>query len=174
MLPQRKKHRLPAAEYRRIGSIWSLTLVVKRRQKVFAVPKVAAEALEVLLALATAKRTPLHAACIMPDHVHLIVSPSPECSVLTFVARFKQLTWKHARARGLRRSFWQRSFWDRGVRHDAQREREVIYVMQNPVRAGMVGTILDHPYSFAPWLEAARHRRRLRDEQIRARLEAKL
>jgi putative transposase len=170
MLPKRKRHRLPAEEYARIGSSWSLVLAVKRRQRVFADPDVAAEALQLLLALAVSKKTPLHSVCIMPDHVHIVVSPSPQCSVLTFVARFKQLTWRQARARGRRRSYWQRGFWDRGVRSEWQLDRENAYVMQNPVRAGLVDNILDYPYSFAPWLKAARLRRELRDKAIRAPL----
>jgi putative transposase len=170
MPPKRKKHRLPAAEYAVIGSTWSLTLAVKRRQRVFAISDVAAQALDVMLTLAETKQVFIHAACFMPDHVHLIVSPSTLCSVLTFVARFKQLTWKQARARGLRRSYWQRGFWDRGVRHRSQLDREVNYVMQNPVRGGLAPTVLDYAYSFAPWLKAARLRRELRDQQIRARL----
>jgi REP element-mobilizing transposase RayT len=170
MVPHRKKHRLPAIEYQRIGSVWSLTLAVKRRQKVFAIPEVATAAFDALITLADAKETPLLAACIMPDHVHIIVSPSLRCSVLTFVARFKQLTWWQARARGHRRSYWQRSFWDRGVRHQNQLEREVNYVMRNPVRGGLAPTNLDYPYSFAPWLEAARRRRDARESEIRARL----
>lgn len=100
----------------------------------------------------------------------MIVSPSSSCSVLTFVARFKLLTWHQARERGLRRSYWQRGFWDRGVRSHWQLDREVNYVMKNPVRAGLAASNLDYPYSFAAWLEAARVRRELRAQEIRERL----
>ena len=169
-LPVRKLHRLAPQEYQRIGSIWSLTLVVKRRQRVFAIPEAAAGAAVALAEIAKAQATPMHAWCVMPDHVHIILSPSGCCDIPTFVNRFKNITRAQARERGVAKSYWQRSFWDRGVRHEVQLEREVMYVMRNPVRGGLVEDMLDYPYSFAPWLEAARRRREIRAMAIRQRI----
>ena len=38
----------------------------------------------------------LYAYCVMPDHVHLALSPSPSCDVVLFIGQFKNLTQRAA------------------------------------------------------------------------------
>jgi putative DNA methylase len=142
---------------------------VKRRQRVFADAQAAAGAVAAIEEIVTTQGTPMHAWCVMPDHIHIILSPSERCDIPTFVNRFKNITRAQAKARGVAKSYWQRSFWDRGVRHQLQMDREVMYVMRNPVRGGLVTDILDYAYSFAPWLERARRQRDKRAHEIRMR-----
>jgi len=83
----------------------------------------------------------------MPDHVHLLMSPSETCSVVTFVGQFKNLvlrsSWKH----GVVGSFWQPGFWDHFLRADEDLKVAVEYVLANPVRAGLVEDSSLYPYS---------------------------
>jgi REP element-mobilizing transposase RayT len=83
----------------------------------------------------------------MPDHVHLVLSPSEDCSIVTFVGQYKNLvlrsSWKH----GVTGSFWQPGFWDHFLRADEELMAAVEYVLANPVRAGLVDYWRRYGYS---------------------------
>ena len=42
---------------------------------------------------------------------------------------------------------WQVSFWDRFLREEESLEEVVLYVLNNPVRKGLVKEWRDYPYS---------------------------
>ncbi len=93
----------------------------------------------VLRGLRTATGAPVHAYCLMPDHVHLLVGASETISVVAFVQRWKSLCYREWVALGHQpRSPWQRSFWDHGLRVDEDLIAVAKYILRNPVRAGMV------------------------------------
>ncbi len=89
----------------------------------------------------------MYAYCVMPDHVHLVVSPSPSCDIVQFVGAFKNLAQRAAWRLGVRGAFWQRSFWDHFVRSDEDLNAVIAYVLNNPVRAGLADT--PEAYRFA-------------------------
>jgi putative transposase len=76
--------------------------------------------------------------CLMPDHLHVVAEGLDDDSdFLAFVKAFKQQTsfaWKRSAGTPL----WQESFYDHVLR-DAERTQHVVrYVLENPVRAGIV------------------------------------
>ena len=79
----------------------------------------------------------LHSWCIMPNHVHVLVTP------LVPIAGILQ-SWKGATARALnlllgrRGALWQDETFDRQVRDAAGFERIAHYIEWNPVAAGLV------------------------------------
>jgi len=146
-LPQRRHPRLEASAYAAVDSVCSVTVAVKGRQPVFAEAAVAAAAVEVLLAQAAVRGVTVYAYCVMPDHVHLVVSPSPSCDIVQFVGAFKNLAQRAAWRLGVRGAFWQRSFWDHFVRSDEDLNAVIAYVLNNPVRAGLADT--PEAYRFA-------------------------
>ena len=85
--------------------------------------------------------------CVMPDHVHLLLEgTAPDADLRDAVARWKQKT-----AYGWERRFggrlWQPGFHDRVLR-EADHTRGVVgYVLQNPVRAGLVSQARDYPWT---------------------------
>ena len=133
--PHRKRTRLWAANYANPNEICSVTIAVKGRQPVFADPGVASDAIGVLRSLAAARQVPIFAFCLMPDHMHLVLSPSESCSIITFVGQFKNLvlrsSWKH----GVAGSFWQQGFWDHFLRADEELSVAVEYVLAKIGRA---------------------------------------
>jgi REP element-mobilizing transposase RayT len=78
-----------------------------------------------------------HAWCVMPDHMHAVVAPTPGGDVVDWVQAFKGSVAADARRLGLR-GLWQRSFHDRAVRSDEAICDVIRYVLANPVRAGLV------------------------------------
>jgi len=93
----------------------------------------------------------LAAACLMPDHLHLVVSPE-EKTLIRWMNDFKSYTTHLSKGIRGRRFLWQRSFYDRKLRADGEFETAVHYVTRNPVTAGLVEEALDWPWVGA-WTE---------------------
>jgi len=95
--------------------------------------------------IAQLRRWEVLAAVIMPDHVHMIVSPveDRDLSIGDFAAGFKRLLRKNLSSQDWE---WQRGCCDRLLRSDEDLESKWIYVQENPVRAGLVQRSEDWPY----------------------------
>jgi REP element-mobilizing transposase RayT len=91
-----------------------------------------------------ADHTDTLAACLLPDHLHWLISGGANLSAR--VGRFKSFSTKLARDLGLRERLWQRSFWDHVVRRGEGLEKVARYIVENPVRAGLVTEVSRYPY----------------------------
>jgi REP element-mobilizing transposase RayT len=74
--------------------------------------------------------------CVMPDHVHALVMVRAR-SALDFVRLLKGRTTVNLRDLGYRK-VWQTSFHDHIVRRDEDLAAVLQYVLENPVRKGIV------------------------------------
>jgi REP-associated tyrosine transposase len=85
---------------------------------------------------------------IMPDHVHFFCAPNRDFQHLeTFMGKWKEWTAKYAHRRhGLWMPLWQAEFFDHMLRSNDSYEEKWNYVVQNPVRAGLVDTPSNWPY----------------------------
>ena len=145
--PSRKRIRLDIDEYSQTGAICSITIAVQDRQPIFTNPEVASAAVEVLRSHSSRSSIRVYAYCVMPDHVHMIIEPSTNCDIVTFVGQFKNLTLRRAWSHGVKGSFWQSSFWDRFLRREEALEDVIMYVLNNPIRSGLVEHWREYPYS---------------------------
>jgi REP element-mobilizing transposase RayT len=88
----------------------------------------------------------LHAYCIMSNHVHLVFEPlsTSEChsDVLPLYKILQSLKRHTARQANLvlgrEGAFWQDESYDRVIRDQEEYTRIIQYVLQNPVKAGLV------------------------------------
>jgi putative transposase len=104
----------------------------------------------------------LHAFCIMPNHVHLVCTPLEKadgtCHSLTAILHsLKRYTAREAnKVLGRQGTFWQQESYDHVVRDEGEFERIVGYVFNNPVKAGLVSTQEEWPWSYcrADWQSA--------------------
>ncbi len=100
-------------------------------------------------------RYQLHAFVIMPNHVHLLVTPNVNSSrwlgpLKGFTSyQANQILGTHGRA------FWQDESYDHLVRSDSEFERIRSYIEQNPVMAGLVATARQFQWSSARRIDAA-------------------
>jgi putative DNA methylase len=86
---------------------------------------------------------------VMPNHVHLLVKiwQKPMTEILQ--------GWKGYTARrinrvlGRRGKLWQDDYWDRYIRDEAHYRKVVHYIESNPVKAGLVKTPDEWPFSSA-------------------------
>jgi putative transposase len=85
--------------------------------------------------------------CFMPDHIHILVEATREDSSLPkYVAMWKQRTgfaWSERSGSKL----WQKGYWERVLRSEDDVLGIARYVVENPVRAGLVSGVKDYPFS---------------------------
>ena len=84
--------------------------------------------------------------CFMPEHLHLIIKGMKESSdVRRVVSRFKQRTgyWFSKNSQAA----WQRDFHDHIVRDDESLANHVWYIVNNPVRRGLVERWENYAYT---------------------------
>ncbi len=92
-------------------------------------------------------RYDLHAYVVMPNHVHVLITPKTDLPKL--LRALKGITARRAN-QVLRRAgqpFWQEESFDHRVRTDAEFNRIARYIELNPVRAGLVSTPEQYPWS---------------------------
>jgi putative DNA methylase len=88
----------------------------------------------------------LHAWVVMPNHVHLLITPQVDVSAL--LRRLKGASARECnRLLGQTgRPFWQDESYDRLVRNTDEFQRIENYIVQNPVRAGLARSAEEYPW----------------------------
>ncbi len=84
--------------------------------------------------------------CFMPDHLHMLLVGEEKSSLHRFMQAFKQessFTFK----REYENSLWQRSYYDRVLRTEETLEEVAWYIMNNPVRKGLVNDYKSYNFS---------------------------
>ena len=114
-------------------------------RRVFQKPANAELFLETLQHYRREGRYKLHAFVVMPDHIHLIITPQDLA-----LERVMQLI-KGGFSRSLPSNFpiWQRGFTDHRIRDTEDLEVRRSYLLQNPVRARLAASGELYPYSSA-------------------------
>ena len=123
-----------------------LTFCTHNRSLLFVSPEHVQVVLEQIARVAEEQQFAVPAYCFMPDHVHIVAEGLEECANLkSFVKLAKQCSGFHFRRRfGL--TLWQRYLYEHVVRDDETTEAIVAYVVENPLRAGLVERIDDYPF----------------------------
>ena len=86
--------------------------------------------------------------CLMPDHLHIIVSPGKSTlSLSKFLNIFKGRTTAIFRERKDLKKIWQGSAFDHVIRTEENLKGVIEYIRNNPVRKGIVENAEDYPYS---------------------------
>jgi putative transposase len=84
--------------------------------------------------------------CLMPDHLHLLLEGiTPAADLCRFVKRAKQGTGQRY-AHRVRAPLWQAGYYERVLRPSDDVQEYVRYIVENPVRAGLVHAVADYPY----------------------------
>ena len=124
-----------------------VTVSVRERQRLFTNGQLVATCREQIQSACRTNAFQIIADCYMPDHLHLLLEGLSDCSDLRkCVKDAKQRTSYQAIRLGLGR-LWQSGYHDRIVRQDEDIARYADYIIQNPVRAGLVARASDYPYA---------------------------
>ncbi|MHB8216433.1 MAG: REP-associated tyrosine transposase [Candidatus Sulfotelmatobacter sp.] len=111
----------------------------------------------------------LRVAVVMPDHVHMILTPlvNPEAMEVYSLADIMDAV-KGASAHKVNKALqrkgrvWQAESFDHVLRSSENLDAKIIYVLENPVRRGLVGERAEYPWiwkkqfvnAFAPTLKS--------------------
>ena len=92
----------------------------------------------------------LWAACIMPTHVHLLLTLLPNAPILYQVLQsIKSYSGRKAnKIRQQSGQFWQRESYDHIVRPNGEFQRIQNYILNNPVKAGLVTDWQDYKWTY--------------------------
>lgn len=146
-----KRIRLPHDAYGNAEAVFHVVFRAMPGTRPFADPPRAAHVWELFTNEVTASRVKPLVACLMPDHLHCVISPR-ERDIVKWANGFKsystRMDW---RLRGTT-ALWQPGFFDRLIRDEAEFRTAVEYVLRNPVQAGLVGDSDEWPWLGA-WLE---------------------
>ncbi len=145
--PQRKKIRLDSAIYSEQAAICSITIALLNRTPLFTDHAFTHDSISLLRLEAETTGVAVHAYCFMPDHLHLLLSPSPQVSLIDFLRALKGRSTRMAWQYGYQGKIWQRSFYDHFLRKGEDVHRVVEYILNNPVRQEMVNDWQEYPFS---------------------------
>ncbi len=87
--------------------------------------------------------------CVMPNHVHFLGGKRSDeaLGLKEFVKRFKGRSSRELNLLlGRSGAFWHPDWFDRWMRTDAECERVAKYILNNPVKAGLVSRIEDYAF----------------------------
>jgi putative transposase len=109
-------------------------------------PELAVRVCRCLHEAAEACRVQIFCYCLMPDHLHLIAMVLPGGKRLELFMQSIKVRSGGA-ARGIIKGpLWQRGFYDHFVRDEEGLRDVCTYVLNNPVRAGLVTDRRDYPF----------------------------
>src|SRR5262245_23498020 len=140
-----RPRRLPGLSY--VGpSRYFLTICTKERLPAFMDDVTAAFTVDQFLITASSESFAVLAYCLMPDHIHLLVEgTTSEADLQRFVKLSKQRSgFKFARITGQR--LWQDGYFERVLRKDEDAKEIARYILENPVRAGLVKWPAEYRY----------------------------
>jgi putative DNA methylase len=103
----------------------------------------------------------LHAAVVMPDHVHLLLTPARDSGGQTYGIAEIMSGIKGASAHAVNKALarrgrvWQSESFDRVLRSSERVRAAAEYICENPVRAGLAGSVDEYQWTWREWVEGA-------------------
>lgn len=147
-LQSRKPLRLKGFDYGSKSHIYFVTLCAADRRPLFLEGRIAGSIGEEMEFRRAKKEIQLFCCCIMPDHLHLLLSLIDYSKKLQdWVSAFKRYTAKRIFDLHEVRPLWQKNFYDRIVRKEESLMEIAKYIIHNPVRKGIVSEWESYPYS---------------------------
>ena len=126
-----------------------VTFSTWQRRRLFVVDSYARLFLKTLYGYRRQGRFELHAFVLMPDHVHLLLTPAPDVTLERAVQLIKG-GYSHAVGVEIgRREVWQKGFTDHRIRDADDFAWHQLYIHQNPVVAKLVGNAAEYRYCSA-------------------------
>ena len=140
-----------------------VTFSTWQRQRLFVIESYVRVFLKTLYRHRSQSRYELHAFVLMPEHVHLLLTPAIDVTIERAVQLIKGAS-SHELGGiiGKRREVWQRGFTEHRIRNEMDFMRHRNYIHQNPVKRRIVNNPSEYRYCSAfpgfkldPWPPAA-------------------
>jgi len=146
-----KSHRLPRDRYQGQVTV-AFTVCMKRRESLFVTPQIVSQFVGYLKHASDTYQVQM-LYTFMPDHLHcLSIGQGPESDSLGAIEGFKHTSgwWLKTHKPQVK---WQKGSWDRIARSIHEEAHLAWYLVNNPVRAGLVADWTDYPFTGAIGLD---------------------
>jgi putative transposase len=132
------------------GTSFFVTTKAFQNRALFRVTEIAETVLESLQHYRHRGEYLLHEYVLMPDHLHVMITPSATNSLEKAVQFIKGgSSFRLNQQRGQKMNLWNAGFHDWTIRDVADWNSKAEYIRQNPVKAGLAARAEDWPYSSA-------------------------
>lgn len=135
----------------RTGNIYSLTTATQGRAPFFADAANVAVLVDTLRFIERNGFSDSLAWVVMPDHLHWLMELQrgtlAECMALLKSRSSRLLN----RQLGRNGPLWQHGYHDHALRTDESLHEKAMYLLANPVRAGLAGELGEYPHAWCRW-----------------------
>lgn len=130
---------MSAEQYATVGNVGFFTIHAYKQCTPFVVVELNEAIIAALLGERLRLGIELYVYCLMPDHLHVLLGPKETGrSMLTFVDQFKGKSTRASWAHGWKGKLWQPRSYDHLVRRSEGLRAIAEYIINNPVRKGLV------------------------------------
>ncbi|PZS97792.1 REP-associated tyrosine transposase [Stenotrophomonas maltophilia] len=145
-------HRLRLGRHSIIGQAYVLTTTTHQRRRLFESKATAGCVIHQFHYIERRGLVRSLAWVVMPDHVHWMLELTS--ANLADVARRLKSSSSLAlnRLADRRGVVWQSGYYDHAVRTAESLELQALYIMGNPIRAGLTEAIGEYPFAWSAWL----------------------
>ena len=119
-----------------------VTAATHNRRRLFQVPATAEHLLDTLQHYRRERHYLLHAFVVMPDHIHLLLTPRN----ITLEGAMQLIKGGFSHRLASHLPVWQRGFTDHRIRNAEDSHTRRHYIHQNPVRARLVTSAKGYPH----------------------------
>jgi REP element-mobilizing transposase RayT len=139
--------RLKEFDYTSTGFVYHITIGTEGKKEFFTNPSLNQKIIKILKDAVDLYGYKILSYCLMPDHLHVLLQGgnSPR-SLNNFVRGFKSFVTKSTGSK-----MWQKGFYEHILRNEENVKDVGIYILNNPVRKGLVNESNDYPW--CEWLE---------------------
>ena len=143
--------RLRYGRYSHSGNVYLLTTATLGREPHFADAANVAILVDALRFVERSGFSHSLAWVVMPDHLHWLMElregALAECMSLLKSRSSRRLNQRLDR----RGTLWQHGYHDHAIRTDESLHEKAMYIMANPVRAGLACAVGEYPYAWCRW-----------------------
>jgi putative transposase len=132
------------------GTSYFVTTKTSQNRALFRVTEIAETVIQTIFDYGQKGEYLLHEFVLMPDHLHILITPSPSNSLEKVMQFIKGgSSYRIRQQRGQKTVLWNAGFHDWTMRDYADWNSKALYIRLNPVKAGFVVHPEDWPYSSA-------------------------
>ena len=129
------------------GQIYFITVCCLQRRPLLRSHAAARAAARTLHQLHADQHVNIHAWVLMPDHLHCLIELGEMQSLPACMGRINSCVAKAInRAIDRKGAVWQGAYFDRALRRDEDVNTAIRYLLNNPIRSGLVENIEAYPY----------------------------
>ena len=126
------------------GGSFFFTVVTAHRRPVFASAHAVGLLRQAFRVVRKARPFDIDAIVVLPDHLHCIWTlPDGDADFMTRWRLIKTWFSKHSECKKI----WQQRYWEHVLRDEGDFEHHVDYIHFNPLKHGLVNSVVEWPYS---------------------------